>query len=115
MNRLLLAAPLAALLLSGNVLADGHKHGHKHHGHDRVVRYEGHHDNGLHLGQYKHWARGERLPSLYLQPRYYISDYRAYRLAPPPQGYVWVRPYQDAQTYYMVQLATGLVSQIFGM
>lgn len=45
--------------------------------------------------------------------RYYINDYRDYRLAPPPRGYAWVQPYQNDDTYYMVQIASGLISQIF--
>lgn len=51
------------------------------------------HDNGRHLGWQKHdFRRGQRVPVVYLQPRYYVNDYRAYRLAPPPRGYRWVRP-----------------------
>lgn len=61
---------------------------------------------------YRRWARGEHLPADYLLERYLVRDYRAYDLAPPPDGYGWVRPYEDDGTYYMVQLATGLISQI---
>ena len=60
---------------------------------------------------YRRWARGQYIPRDYLGSRYYINDYRTYRLAPPPRGYVWVRPYRDDGTYYMVQLATGLIAQ----
>lgn len=63
---------------------------------------------------YRKWARGERIPHDYLVERYYITDYRVYDLAPPPRGYRWVRPYPQDDTFYMVQLATGLVSEIFG-
>ena len=63
---------------------------------------------------YRRWARGEHIPHDYLLERHYVRDYRAYDLAPPPDGYMWVRPYEDDDTYYMVQLATGLISQIFG-
>ncbi|HEX2083216.1 MAG TPA: RcnB family protein [Xanthomonadaceae bacterium] len=63
---------------------------------------------------YRRWARGEHIPRDYLVETYYIRDYRDYDLAPPPPGYMWVRPYEDDDTYYMVQLATGLISQIFG-
>lgn len=63
---------------------------------------------------YRRWARGEHIPRDYLLEPYYVRDYRAYHLAPPPPGHMWVRPYEDDDTYYMVQLATGLVSQIFG-
>ncbi len=64
--------------------------------------------------EYRRWARGEYIPRDYLLEPYYIRDYRDYDLAPPPPGYMWVRPYRDDDTYYMVQLATGLISQIFG-
>ena len=77
--------------------------------HDRrpvIVR----HDNGRHLGWYK---RGGRMPVVYLQPRYYVNDYRAYGLAPPPYGYRWVRPYGDDR-YLLVQVATGLIMQVLG-
>ena len=76
---------------------------------------EGRHDNGRHLGQYKHWSRGERLPVTYLGPNYYLRDYDRYHLSAPPSGYVWVRPYPDASQYYLVQAATGLIQQIFGL
>ncbi|GAB6194776.1 RcnB family protein [Lysobacter xanthus] len=76
---------------------------------------EGRHDNGLHLGQKKQmWARGERLPRNYLDDRYYVRDYRDYDLMAPPPGTVWVRPYQDSRNFYLVQVATGIISQIFG-
>ena len=63
---------------------------------------------------YRRWARGEHISRDYLYDRYYVHDHRAYDLAPPPRGYMWVRPYEDDDTYYMVQLATGLITQIFG-
>ena len=63
---------------------------------------------------YRRWARGEYIPREFLVDRYYVRDYYAYDLAPPPRGYVYVRPYEDAETFYLVQLATGLISTIFG-
>jgi len=63
---------------------------------------------------YKRWAKGQNIPREYVVERYYVRDYRAYDLAPPPSGYVWVRPYPEDNTYYMIQLASGLISQIFG-
>ena len=62
---------------------------------------------------YRRWARGQYIPRDYMASRYYINDYRSYRLAPPPRGYAWVRPYQNDDTYYMVQLTTGLIAQAF--
>jgi Ni/Co efflux regulator RcnB len=124
MKRLLLTTSIAALLLtSASAFAqpDQHKHKHKDKAHGppaHAIQHDrdyGHHDNGRHLGwQKQQWKRGARLPVVYLQPRYYITDYQAYRLAPPPPGYGWVRPYPDTNEYLMVQLATGLISQVLG-
>lgn len=116
MKRLLIAAALATVLLSPAAFAKKpHHHASRHAAH--TWKDEGRHDNGLHLGQLKHqrWARGQRLPGTYLTRTYYIRDYNTYHLAPPPNGYVWVRPYQDANEYYLVQAATGLIQQIFGL
>jgi Ni/Co efflux regulator RcnB len=63
---------------------------------------------------YRRWARGERIPRGYMGEPYYVRDYRAYDLAPPPSGYMWVRPHPQDETYYLVQLATGLISRILG-
>lgn len=76
-------------------------------------RHDGRHDNGRHLGHYKHaYRRGQRAPAVYLQPRYYVQDYRTYRLSAPPRGYRWVRP--DNDRYLLVEVATGLISQVLG-
>jgi Ni/Co efflux regulator RcnB len=81
--------------------------------HDRRPVYR--HDNGRHLGWYKQsYRRGQRVPVVYLQPRYYVSDYGRYGLAPPPRGYRWVQPYQASQEYLLVQVATGLIAQVLG-
>lgn len=128
----ILAAAVSALAASGAAVAgpDGKGRGHaqkaQKQGVERVVhtrdvrghapKRQGRHDNGLHLGHAKQrmWDRGERLPDTYLDPRYYVDDYAAYRLAPPPSGMVWVQPYEDARRYYLVQAATGLIMQILG-
>lgn len=73
----------------------------------------GHNDNGRHLGwQKQRFHRGQRVPVVYLQPRYYVQDYRYYNLAPPPYGYRWVRP--DNGRYLLVSITTGLISQMLG-
>ena len=113
----LLLAPATALSQPGQ-----HKQKHKHHGppaaawqHDRDWRDHRRHDNGRHLGWYtQQWRRGDHLPVAYLAPRYYVDDYRAYRLSAPPPGYRWVRPYGNSEEFLLVQLATGLISQILG-
>jgi len=84
---------------------------HDRHGSDR--RYYSDHDNGRHRGYYKQSFRhGERLPVVYMQPRYYVNDWRAYRLAPPPRGYMWVRPPDGP--FLLVTAATGLIAEILG-
>ena len=85
-----------------------YRDGYRYDRHDR--RPVARHDNGLHLGWYK---RGGRIPAVYLQPRYYVTDYRAYNLSPPPYGYRWVRPYGDDR-YVLAQVATGLIMQVLG-
>lgn len=102
MKRLLLATAFATLVLSGSALADGHGHGHKGHG--------DHHDNGRHEGWYKEYKRGDHIDVVYLQPRYYVEDYRVVHLAPPPPGHRWVR-YPDGR-YILVAVATGIIADI---
>ena len=134
MKRQLLTTSLAALLMASTGAAfaqpdrdhgwQQQRHGHdrgdrdhdrRHdrdrHDRDRYVR----HDNGRHLGWYKQsFRRGQHMPTVYLAPRYYVNDYRAYRLAPPPRGYRWVRPYHDRNEYLLVQVATGVIMQVLG-
>jgi Ni/Co efflux regulator RcnB len=48
-------------------------------------------------GWYAHrWVFGEILPSLFWTSNYWINDYMAYDLEPPPPGTVWVRDGDDA-------------------
>ena len=133
MKRLMLAASLALALSPALAFAapapDGHGNDHRwqqHRGdrdhdrdhdaryaHDRRPVYR--HDNGRHEGWYRQaYRRGQRVPVVYLQPRYYVNDYGRYGLAPPPRGYRWVQPYQNSQEYLLVQVATGLISQVLG-
>ncbi len=125
MKRLLLAAALTAMALSGTSVAHDHKPGNGHgHGPDKAskdYRKDRHHADKAYRKAvkeeekaYRRWARGQYIPAEYRVSRYYIDDYRAYDLSPPPRGYAYVRPYQDDDTYYLVQIATGLISQIFG-
>lgn len=125
MKRLFLAASLALALTPALASAspspspEPQRHGHhdhrgrgpKHHHHGHPPA---HHDNGRHVGWYKHsYRRGQRVPVVYLQPRYYV-DYHVHRLPPPPHGYRWVRPYGDVEEYLLVQVATGLIMQVLG-
>ena len=136
----ILTTAIAAIVLASTpaIAKDKHKHKHKNGKHDVVLvdrnhrgdriivvdddrfdrrgnnpKAQGRHDNGLHLGWYKQrWQRGERIPVAYLEPRYYVDDYRTYGLAPPPAGYRWVRPRDER--YLLVQVATGLVLEALG-
>lgn len=105
MKRLLLVASLALLALSpaAAIAGKGHGKGHDKHGqgHGR-----GHHDNGKHKG----WKKGERLPAIYLERRYYVEDYRHHHLAPPPRGHRWVRT--DDGKYVLIAVATGIIADI---
>ena len=136
----ILTTAIAAIVLASTpaIAKDKHKHKHKNGKHDVVLvdrnhrgdriivvdddrfdrrgnnpKAQGRHDNGLHLGWYKQrWQRGERIPVAYLEPRYYVDDYRSYGLAPPPDGYRWVGPMDER--YLLVQVATGLVLEAMG-
>ncbi|KAF1709518.1 RcnB family protein [Pseudoxanthomonas sacheonensis] len=131
MKRLLLTTSIAVLLLSSAaaMARDHDKDKHDRYDDDRYGyndrrdrddddrydrRYDDRgHDNGRHLGQVKHgYRRGMHAPVVYLQPRYYVTDYRRYHLAAPPRGYRWVRPADDR--YLLVEVASGLISQALG-
>ena len=122
MKRLLLASSLALMLSSTAVLAaPGHGHGGGHGDYGRSSHdwsrgddhhWRGDHDNGRHLGEYRRFRRGERVPVVYLQPRYYVNDWRAYHLAPPPLGYRWVRPVDGH--FLLVAATTGLIAEMLG-
>jgi Ni/Co efflux regulator RcnB len=126
MKRLLLATAAATLLLSSSAAFsapdkhDRHDHDRADHRDDRRddrddYRDDTRHDNGRHLGQQRQaWRRGDRLPAIYRTEVYYVSDYRSHRLAPPPRGYRWVRPYRDDSEYLLIEISTGLISRIFG-
>lgn len=132
MKRLALATTAAALLLSSAAAFaapapdkhgrdDDRRYEHRDDRRDdrRDSRYDHRddrrHDNGRHVGQQRQaWRRGDRLPPAYRTQAYYINDYRAYHLAPPPRGYRWVRPYRDNNQYVLIQISTGLIDRIFG-
>lgn len=110
----LIAAALTALVFGASpALADKDKKDGGPPGHAKSQKANGHHDQGLHLGWYKQqWKRGDRIVWAEVEPRYYVEDYRVYRLSPPPEGYRWVRPMDDR--YLLVEVATGLITQALG-
>jgi Ni/Co efflux regulator RcnB len=58
--------------------------------------------------QARAWHRGDRLPAEY-RGRGYVVDYRAYRLAPPPRGYQYVRVGNDV---VLTAVATGVIASV---
>jgi len=132
MKRMLLTIAISGLMLAASpafaapltsASGDGwrgDRHGHQDHDRDHGKHKNKHwkrngHDNGRHLGWYKQeWRRGDRLPTAYLEPRYHVDDYRAYRLSAPPPGYRWVRPQANSEEFLLVQVATGLIARILG-
>ncbi|WP_119719253.1 RcnB family protein [Cognatilysobacter tabacisoli] len=105
MKRLLLATSLALFALTSTAaLADGKGKG-KGHGGDRHGGHYGHPP-----GKHKGWHKGERIDVVYLQPRYYVEDYRHYHLAAPPRGHRWVRT--DDGKFVLIAVATGIIADI---
>lgn len=47
-------------------------------------------------GAYRRLARGQELPRYWIAPRFTLRDFARYGLGVPPQGYFWVRYYDDA-------------------
>ena len=65
---------------------------------------------GLPPGQAKKmWRKGEKVPSAYLVPQYFIVEPRVYHLAPPRPGYRWIVVDGDA---YLVATASGMIADI---
>jgi surface antigen/Ni/Co efflux regulator RcnB len=61
----------------------------------------------------KMWRRGERLPPVYIGPKYFIAEPRVYHLEQPRPGHRWVVIDGDA---YLVEVATGMVAEtVFGV
>ena len=58
---------------------------------------------------YQRWSFGMRLPSMYFGHNHWISDYNAYDLMDPPDGYVWVRYGPDA---LLIDEDTGEIVQV---
>lgn len=114
----MIAAALTALALASSPVIAGNGKGKDkdhagHHAKGHTAKGKAHDDNGLHLGWQKQaWKRGDRIQIEHIEPGYYVDDYVAYDLAPPPEGYRWVRPVDDR--YLLVQIATGLISDALG-
>jgi Ni/Co efflux regulator RcnB len=59
--------------------------------------------------RYRRWVFGERLPAIYFVPGFWITDFLAFSLVPPPDGYVWVRYGPDA---LLIDQYTGEIVQV---
>jgi Ni/Co efflux regulator RcnB len=55
------------------------------------------------------FRRGGYIPREYRNPTYYITDYRPYRLPPPPRNHQWVQVGAD---YVLIAIATGIIANI---
>lgn len=70
-------------------------------------RYHGMYDQGRHEGWYR---RGGHVPPAYRSGRYVVSDWRRYRLKPPPRGYQYIR--SDNGDFLLAAVATGAIVSI---
>lgn len=70
-------------------------------------QYRGMYDQGRHEGWYK---RGGYVPQPYRNSRYVVSDWRRYRLKPPPRGYQYIR--SDNGDFLLAAVATGAIISI---
>jgi len=62
---------------------------------------------------YRRWAVGQFLPGLFLSQGYFIGNWAAYSLGPPPPGLQWVRYGPDA---LLVNVYTGqVVDTVYGV
>jgi Ni/Co efflux regulator RcnB len=59
--------------------------------------------------RYRRWVFGERLPAIYFARPYWITDFLAFELVAPPDGYVWVRYGPDA---VLIDQYTGEIVQV---
>lgn len=55
------------------------------------------------------FRRGGYIPREFRNHQYVVTDYRSYRLSPPPRGHEWVQVGAD---YVLIAIATGLIAHI---
>ncbi len=55
------------------------------------------------------FRRGGYIPREFRNHQYVVTDYRPYRLSPPPRGHEWVQVGAD---YVLIAIATGLIAHI---
>ena len=65
---------------------------------------------GIPPGQAKKmWRKGERIPSAYFVPQYFIPEPRVYHLASPRPGYRWIVVDGDA---YLIETGSGMIAEL---
>jgi Ni/Co efflux regulator RcnB len=94
----------ALLAGSGAAVADPWHDHNRGHGQDDRHEYRGprYYSDRSNYGGRPHWDRGYR----YDGPMMIVDDYRAYRLAPPPYGYRWVR---NGGSYLLVSIGDNVI------
>jgi Ni/Co efflux regulator RcnB len=70
-------------------------------------RYRDMYDQGRHEGWYK---RGGYVPMQYRRGNYVVSDWRRYRLKPPPRGYQYIR--SGNGDFILAAITTGAIMSI---
>lgn len=80
---------------------DDHRYDARQHGHPGPVYYYNARGPQFHRGGY--------MPRAYRNQQYYVTNYRAHRLASPPRGHVWVQVGGD---YVLTAIATGIIASI---
>ena len=79
---------------------------------DHRMDYREAHQNERH-GYYNargpEFRRGGYVPREFRDRQYYVNDYRAHHLTPPPRGHQWVQVGAD---YVLIAIATGLIANM---
>ncbi len=73
----------------------------------RDERWGGRHD--YYNARGPEFRRGGYIPREFRNRQYYVNDYRAYHLSPPPRGQQWVQVGSD---YVLIAIATGLIAHM---
>lgn len=119
-------AALAASVAASPVLAAPHDNNGRGHSerdyrgndHNRGNNYRGHDNRKVVIHKYQRapqvqyrnsWRKGERFESRYARNYQVIGNPRAFRLAPPPRGYRWVRSNNDA---VLVGITSGIIASV---
>lgn len=55
------------------------------------------------------WHRGGRIPHMYRDRQYVVSDWQEHHLRRPPRGYQWVQVGGD---YVLVAIASGIIADL---